>query len=253
MGGTEVEPLAVFSQAPFRPPGEQPVSQVGAHARRQENRALQRWWCLGWIESQDRPLGAAAEAPAKRAYPEEWSIGQPDFIVPLSRAYTIKATGFMPYQRGFRHSMSGRTLYLADFDAQKRTITNPKPFANEAGKPFWIAYPRWIDGESAVVFHSGETGKNQLYVYRLEDGSTRHVSWGLNWTRIRRWQSGLYAGLLYTKSRRGQSSPACSHDLFGSTGCRRPGKAHPSPGWLESGAQAKRRSHAAWTPSKRLM
>jgi Tol biopolymer transport system component len=80
------------------------------------------------------------------------------------------------YQRGFRHSMSGRTLYLADFDAQKRAITNAKPFANEAGKPFWIAYPRWIDGESAVVYHSGETGKNQLYVYRLEDGSTRRVS-----------------------------------------------------------------------------
>jgi Tol biopolymer transport system component len=80
------------------------------------------------------------------------------------------------YQRGFRHSMSGRTLYLADLDAQKRAITNAKPFANEAGKPFWIAYPRWIEGESAVVYHSGETGKNQLYVYRLEDGSTRRVS-----------------------------------------------------------------------------
>lgn len=80
------------------------------------------------------------------------------------------------YQNGFKHSMIGRTLYIADFDVGKRAITNPKPFANEAGKPFWFAYPRWIDGESAVVYHSGETGKNQLYVYRLEDGSTRRVS-----------------------------------------------------------------------------
>jgi hypothetical protein len=72
--------------------------------------------------------------------------------------------------------MFGRTLYIADFDVQKRTITNPKAFANEAGKPFWFAYPRWIEGEAAVVYHSGETGKNQLYVYRLEDGSTRRVS-----------------------------------------------------------------------------
>ncbi|MBN8457251.1 MAG: EF-hand domain-containing protein [Verrucomicrobia bacterium] len=53
---------------------------------------------LAWIESKDRPLGDAAEAPAKRVYPEEWNIGQPDLIVPLSRAYDIKATGFMPYQ-----------------------------------------------------------------------------------------------------------------------------------------------------------
>jgi len=35
---------------------------------------------------------------------------------------------------------------------------------------------RWIDGESPVVFHSGETGKNQLHLYRLEDGSTRRAS-----------------------------------------------------------------------------
>ena len=58
----------------------------------------------------------------------------------------------------------------------ERTITNLKPFANEDGKPIWFAYPRWIDGESAVVYHSGETGKNQLYVYRLDDGSTKRVS-----------------------------------------------------------------------------
>ena len=48
--------------------------------------------------------------------------------------------------------------------------------ADQAGKPVWFAYPRWIDGESAVVYHSGETGKNQLYVYRLEDSSTQRVS-----------------------------------------------------------------------------
>jgi Tol biopolymer transport system component len=81
------------------------------------------------------------------------------------------------YQLGFKSKgMGGRTLYIADFDADRRTITNPKAFANEASKPFWIAYPRWIDGESAVIYHSGETGKNQLYVYRLEDRSTRRVS-----------------------------------------------------------------------------
>jgi Tol biopolymer transport system component len=81
------------------------------------------------------------------------------------------------YRTGFKgRGMAGRTLYIADFDVEKRTITNPKPIANEAGKPFWIAYPRWVDGESAVIYHSGETGKNQLYVYRLDDGSTRRVS-----------------------------------------------------------------------------
>ena len=80
------------------------------------------------------------------------------------------------FQTGFKYTYPGRTLYIADFDVQKRTITNLKAIANEAGKLVWFAYPRWIDGEAAVVYHSGETGKNQLYVYRLEDGSTRRVS-----------------------------------------------------------------------------
>jgi len=52
---------------------------------------------FAWLESSDRPLGNVAEAPAKRTYPAEWSIGTPDLIIPLSRAYDIKADGFMPY------------------------------------------------------------------------------------------------------------------------------------------------------------
>jgi mono/diheme cytochrome c family protein len=52
---------------------------------------------IAWIESSDRPLGNVAEAPAKRTYPAEWSIGTPDLVIPLSRAYDIKADGFMPY------------------------------------------------------------------------------------------------------------------------------------------------------------
>ncbi len=80
------------------------------------------------------------------------------------------------YFKGHKFQEPGHTLYIADFDAQARTITNPKPFANEDGKPIWFAYPRWIAGESAVVYHSTQTGKGQLYVYQLEDGSTRRVS-----------------------------------------------------------------------------
>jgi len=76
------------------------------------------------------------------------------------------------YQKGFKHKMGGRTLYVADFDAEKRTITNARPFANEEGKPIWFAYPRWTKDESAIVYHAG----GKLYLYTLEDGSTRKVS-----------------------------------------------------------------------------
>jgi len=76
------------------------------------------------------------------------------------------------YQQGFQHKMAGRTLYVADFDAEKRTITNAKPFANEEGKPIWFAYPRWTKDESAIVYHAGR----KLYLYTLKDGSTKKVS-----------------------------------------------------------------------------
>src|SRR5262249_17293469 len=70
----------------------------------------------------------------------------------------------------------GHTLYVADFDAEKRVIAHPKVFANEEGKPFWYAYPRWIEGEAAVVYHLNRTGKGELFVSRLQDGSTTRVS-----------------------------------------------------------------------------
>lgn len=76
------------------------------------------------------------------------------------------------FQKGFQHKMSGRTLCVADFDVEKRTITGAKPFANEEGKPVWFAYPRWTKDETAIVYHAG----GKLYLYTLEDGSTKKVS-----------------------------------------------------------------------------
>ena len=81
------------------------------------------------------------------------------------------------FQTGFVYKDPGRTLFLADFDPGRRAITNLKAIANEDGKPFWYAYPRWIEGETAVIYHMmNQTGKGQLFVYRLQDGSTRCVS-----------------------------------------------------------------------------
>jgi Tol biopolymer transport system component len=80
------------------------------------------------------------------------------------------------YLAGATFTEPGHTLYIADFDAERRKITNPKVIANAERKPFWYAYPRWINGESAVVYHLNNRSKGQLYVYELEDSSTRRVS-----------------------------------------------------------------------------
>ena len=76
------------------------------------------------------------------------------------------------YQTGFRYKDTGRTLYIADFDANKPSITNAKAFANKKGANRWFAYPRWTKDETAIVYHASPS----LYLYTLEDGSTVKVS-----------------------------------------------------------------------------
>jgi hypothetical protein len=76
------------------------------------------------------------------------------------------------YQTGFDYKDPGRTLYIADFDAEKPSITNAKAFANEEGANRWFAYPRWTKDEKAIVYHASPS----LYLYTLDDGSTIKVS-----------------------------------------------------------------------------
>jgi hypothetical protein len=80
------------------------------------------------------------------------------------------------FMTGFKFKEPGHALYIADFDVEKRAITNLKAIANVEEKPGWYAYPRWIGGEETVVYHANTTGKGQLFIYRLADGSTTRVS-----------------------------------------------------------------------------
>ncbi|MBI9019415.1 MAG: ankyrin repeat domain-containing protein [Phycisphaerae bacterium] len=76
------------------------------------------------------------------------------------------------YQKGFQYKDTGRTLYLADFNAKKLSITNAIPLANREGTNRWFAYPRWTNDEAAIVYHASPS----LYLYTLKDGSTVKVS-----------------------------------------------------------------------------
>ena len=53
---------------------------------------------LAWLKSPDQPEGDPAEAPAPLSFASEWSIGEPDLVLPLSKEFKIKAAGTMPYQ-----------------------------------------------------------------------------------------------------------------------------------------------------------
>lgn len=76
------------------------------------------------------------------------------------------------YQPGKKNELPGRTLYVADFDVESRTITNAQPIANAERKKVWFDYPRWTRDGSAIVYHAG----GKLFLYTLSDGSTKQVS-----------------------------------------------------------------------------
>ena len=76
------------------------------------------------------------------------------------------------YQTGFKYKDTGRTLYIADFDPKKPSITGAKAFANKEGAHRWFAYPRWTKDEKAIVYHASPS----LYLYTLKDGATVKVS-----------------------------------------------------------------------------
>lgn len=82
---------------------------------------------LAWLGSSERPMGDPAEAPEPIEFPSEWSIGDPDMILPLSRAYEIKATGFMPYQ----------------YDVVETSLTEDK----------WVSAYEILPSERDVVHH----------------------------------------------------------------------------------------------------
>jgi mono/diheme cytochrome c family protein len=60
--------------------------------------ARERATLLAWVE-QGAPLGNPADAPTPREFPEGWSAGTPDLIIPMPDEYTVKADGVLPYQR----------------------------------------------------------------------------------------------------------------------------------------------------------
>ena len=54
--------------------------------------------------------------------------------------------------------------------------TSSKVLRIVAPEPVELCVPRGTNGKSAVIYHLNQTGKGQLFVYQLSDGSTEQVS-----------------------------------------------------------------------------
>ena len=82
---------------------------------------------LTWLASSDKPEGDPADAPPPLKFPKTWQLGEPDHVISTSRAFEIKATGFMPYQ----------------FDTVESTLTEDR----------WVAAYEILPEQRAVVHH----------------------------------------------------------------------------------------------------
>ncbi|MDF1862214.1 MAG: redoxin domain-containing protein [Verrucomicrobiales bacterium] len=118
---------------------------------------------LAWLDS-DQELGDPAEAPAPVSFPTEWSMGEPDAIIPLSKAYKIKATGFMPYQKDIVVTELGEDKWVTGYEIlpSERDVVHhvivqvfeKGATVRDRGKAggYWAAY---VPGNGAVKYPEG--------------------------------------------------------------------------------------------------
>lgn len=122
---------------------------------------------LAWIESKDRPIGDPTEAPTRLKFDDEWTIGQPDAIIPLSKAYAIKATGVMPYQTdvvttGFAEDkwVQAYEILPTARDVVHHVIVRAHPpgakITGGGAESYWAIY---VPGNSARIYDEGVARK----------------------------------------------------------------------------------------------
>ena len=157
---------------------------------------------LAWLNSSDRPLGNAADAPAPLKFASEWSIGKPDLIVQLSRPVPVKADGVMPYQfktvettltedkwvQGYEIIPTAREVVhhvIVNVHAKGARIRGG---GDEGDDGYWAAY---VPGNSSRVYPDG-------FARKLPAGST--VSFQIHYTpNGKATEDRLRMGLIFAK------------------------------------------------------
>jgi len=142
------------------PPKEGPNPWANDHSLS----AVEKETLLAWLDSPDQPIGDPADAPLPSKFPDEWTMGEPDLIVPISKAYDIKATGFMPYRRDVVETtltedkwVTGYEILPSERDVVHHVIvqvfepgTQVRDRSEAQG--YWAAY---VPGNSAVRYPEG--------------------------------------------------------------------------------------------------
>lgn len=158
---------------------------------------------LAWLDSPDRPLGDAADAPTPLHFEDEWTIGKPDLIVQIPRPVAIKAEGYMPYQfltaqttltedkwvRGYEIIPTDRSVvHHVIVNVHKKDGGKIRD-RDEGSSGYWAAY---VPGNASKVYPTG-------FARKLPAGST--ISFQIHYTPSgKATQDQLRMGLLFAQS-----------------------------------------------------
>ncbi len=156
---------------------------------------------LAWLGSADRPEGDPKDAPLPRRAPTGWTIGKPDLVVPLSRAYAIPAGGVMPYQFDIVTTTLTEDRWVSAYeilpsarDVVHHVLVNvhapggPVRDHEEGATGYWAVY---VPGNGAHTYPEG-------FARRLPAGS--RVSFQIHYTPSGRpVQERLQLGLVFAK------------------------------------------------------
>ncbi len=156
---------------------------------------------LAWLGSSDRPEGDPKDAPLPRRAPSGWTIGKPDLVVPLSRAYAIPAGGVMPYQFDVVTTTLTEDRWVTAYeilpsarDVVHHVLVNvhapggPVRDHEEGATGYWAVY---VPGNGAHIYPEG-------FARRLPAGS--RVSFQIHYTPSGRpVQERLQLGLVFAK------------------------------------------------------
>ena len=158
---------------------------------------------LHWLSAKDRPLGDPSDAPLKREYPALWSIGEPDLVIPLSRAYEVKAEGTMPYVRDVVETQLTEARWVSAYeiipsardvvhhvivDVYEKNASIKDRGEGRGG--YWAAY---VPGNTACVYPHG-------FARRIPAGAK--VSFQIHYTPSgKATQERLRLGLVFAKEK----------------------------------------------------
>jgi len=157
---------------------------------------------FAWLDSANRPLGDAKDAPAPLKFSNEWSIGAPDLVLQIPKPFDIKAEGYMPYKFAIAETTLTEDKWVSAYEVmpsvrevvhhvivqvhEKGTKVRDR---GEAASGFYAAY---VPGNASRVYPAG-------FARKLPAGCT--VSFQIHYTpNGKAVQEQVKMGLVFAKT-----------------------------------------------------